>query len=160
MTEWTEEDGRAGGRLAKAKKRAAENLVFPVAANGDLNPSEDIGHEVDEFVQGQLQKGLAKGTARTYQLGWDRWCWWTHCQGWESPYLLGESKMERIKDENQLLTFAGYLAWSGLAPGTIRQTLFALQSAHKRRRGRPARGGHEDLDLAGGPAARAAASAP
>jgi hypothetical protein len=40
--------------------------------------------------------------------------------------------MERIKDENQLLTFAGYLAWSGLAPGTIRQTLFALQSAHKR----------------------------
>ena len=132
LKEWTEEDGRAGGRLAKAKKRAAESLVFPVAANGDLNPLEDIGHEVDEFVQDQLQKGLAKGTARTYQLGWDRWCWWTHCQGWESPYLLGESKMERIKDENQLLTFAGYLAWSGLAPGTIRQTLFALQSAHKR----------------------------
>jgi len=123
---------RRGRPSAKAKKRAAESLVFPVAANGDLNPLEDIGHEVDEFVQGQLQKGLAKGTARTYQLGWDRWCWWTHCQGWESPYLLGESKMERIKDENQLLTFAGYLAWSGLAPGTIRQTLFALQSAHKR----------------------------
>ena len=28
--------------------------------------------------------------------------------------------------------FAGYLAWSGLAPGTIRQTMFAVQSAHKR----------------------------
>ena len=57
-----EDTERAGGRLAKAKKRAAECLILPLNHAVDPNPLDEIGHEIDEFVQDRLQHGLAKGT--------------------------------------------------------------------------------------------------
>jgi hypothetical protein len=38
----------------------------------NLNPLEETGREVDESVHGQLQRGLAKGTTKTYEPGQER----------------------------------------------------------------------------------------
>ena len=129
-----DEDAQAGGglRLARARRHLAESYVRPTVFAGELQPLVEVGHEVEEFVQEQLHQNLARGTQLTYQAGWDRWCWWAVRQGCDTPYLTGETKRERIADEDQLLTFSGYLAWCGLAPGTIRQALFAIQGVHKR----------------------------
>ena len=97
-----------------------------------LDPLQEIGAEVEEHVADRLKGGLALGTAASYQVGWERWCWWARRQQWTTPYLLSESKAEKMRDEATVLAFAGYLSWPGLSAATVRQHMFAMQAAHKR----------------------------
>ena len=45
--------------------------------------------------------------------------------------MSGESHTEKAQDGTHLLAFAGYFSWFGLASGTVRPHLLAVQAAHK-----------------------------
>ena len=91
---------------------------------------EGIGGLVEAFVQEQLGGGVATSTARIYNADWAKWCMWARRHEWVTPYLMGDTKKEKAEDESKLLAFAGYLAWIGASPSTVRRTLFAIQGAH------------------------------
>ena len=111
---------------------AAHLVDESVGPGQSMDPLLDIGTEVEELVEEQLRGGIATGTARTYQRGWEKWRLWARRHGWASPYMMGETRKERAEDEVRLLSFAGYLTWLGASPATVRQALFAIQGAHKR----------------------------
>ena len=48
----------------------------PVAALFALDPLAEVGAEVEDYVAQKTMTGIADGTAATYQLGWELWCWW------------------------------------------------------------------------------------
>jgi len=132
LEEEEEETRCAGGRLQDAKRRAAESTCRPQGTAVGLDPLAEIGEEVADLVADKMHGDQAAGTARAYTQHWARWRWWATQHRWQSPYLMGETKWEKIRDEECLLAFAGFLAWLGFATGTIKQSLFAIRAEHKR----------------------------
>ena len=130
-----EVETRAGGRRKlpmAARAVAAAHLVGTRPRQPPITSLTDVGAEVEEHVAQKMSSGLARGTAYSYQKAWDHWCWWAKQHGWATPYLWGETRAEKVEDEVKMLSFAGFLAWLGHSPGTVRQHVFALQAAHKR----------------------------
>ena len=130
-----EEARRVGGRRKlpiAARATAAAHLVGARPRSVPITSLTEVGAEVEEHVAQKMCSGLAKGTAYSYQKAWDHWCWWAKRHGWVTPYLWGETRAEKVEDEVKMLSFAGFLAWLGHSPGTVRQHVFALQAAHKR----------------------------
>ena len=75
--------------------------------------------------------GGAFGPKSLYRPCWDRWVWYTYCQGLWTPLLIGKTPAEGIRDEDLVLLWVGYLKLLNKDGGTIRTAAFALQSAHK-----------------------------
>jgi len=126
------QDARCGGKLEAARTRAAQSYVRNKGTAVGTDPLGDVGEEIADLVADKLHGNLAPGTAKVYKMQWDRWKWWATCHKWDSFYLTGESKSEKIADEEAILTYMGFLTWLGFSPGTVKQALFAVRDEHKR----------------------------
>lgn len=150
-SEGASEARRTGGRRnhAKTKRESQQRAaVAPQAVRpGAVGPAGvagatakvqqkagagDVGGVVEDFVRDRLGGGVAEATARIYNSDWAKWCLWARRHRWVTPFLMGDTKREKSEDEGKLLAFAGYLAWLGSSPATVKRTLFAVQGAHKR----------------------------
>ena len=73
---------------------------------------------------------LADGTRATYRGGWRSWLLWRQLRG-DPPCLQGETRDERLADEDDLIRYVVHLYNTmGLRATTIRQRLFAIRYAH------------------------------
>ena len=123
-------------RVAKAVQRLVR-LTNP----GALAPGaqladplrEDQGallQELEAYAAEAVMAKLADGTRKGYDVGWRHWVQFRELQN-KSPFLAGETRAEMRQDENDLLTYVGFLSKiMKRTPGTILQKLFAIKFAH------------------------------
>ena len=145
--EENEAAAHAGGARGapKAKGKKARRTVQEAMDRGFIDPegtgrplSEEgppqglrpnVGAAVEAFVEEKQKGRYAEGTKESHKRGWARWTEWRDYR--RAPrYLVGETKAERMADEEELLLWGGYLGWLGRAPGTLATYLFAVQRGH------------------------------
>ena len=80
---------------------------------------------LDRLATEAMLAKLAEGTRDTYRNGWRNWLLWRRLRG-RSPYLQGETRDDRLEDEDDLIRFVVYLHQVMLRRATtICQRLFA-----------------------------------
>ena len=139
-TPGAEEQRRAGARPARAKQGlsaarvAAASLCTPAGGPRGFVPLEDpldIEHEVREYTCDKLTGRLAASTAGNYQREWERWCWACRCRGLP-PLLCGRTVEEKVRDEDRVLAYLGFLGWLGKSGSAVKGALIAVQGGHRR----------------------------
>ena len=128
---------RRGKRTPRSRSAPAPYLAKPAAwrLGGHRPPTLDgNGHKrvegLDRLATEAMLSKLAEGTRDTYRNGWRNWLLWRRLRG-QSPYLQGETRDDRLEDEDDLIRFVVYLYQvMGRRATTIRQRLFAIRYAH------------------------------
>ena len=128
------EDWRAGGRRKKADPSEVAEKVskqFVTAVGLQVRPFHgEVKERIDEWLEENMCGDKAPATEKAYANAWTKWQAWARRQGWLSEYL--DRNQDVVERENRLLGYVGYLGWLGASANTIRQSLFAIKTAHKR----------------------------
>ena len=75
-------------------------------------------------------EAMAFGTTKTSNYAWEQRGQYCRLRGTE-PYLTGETRGEKLRDEEELLLFIVHLGVTmGRASGTVLQKLFGIRQGH------------------------------
>ena len=125
---------RAGGRRKKSDPSEVAEKVskqFVTALGLQVRPFHgEVKERIDEWLEENMCGDKAPATEKAYANAWAKWQAWARRQGWLSEYL--DRNQDVVERENRLLGYVGYLGWLGASANTIRQSLFAIKTAHKR----------------------------
>ena len=77
------EKARSNRRAQQAREREAQSLINPLGVDGipvggpPVRPG-DLDEEIEAWLAENMTGDIAKGTAATYQRGWEKWLWWAN----------------------------------------------------------------------------------
>ena len=125
---------KAGGRRSKkTPEEVAEKVAHGLVTGIGLQVRPFCGEvrdRVEEWLEENMTGDKSAATERAYAGAWSKWKAWARRQGWLSEYL--DRTEDAVERENKLLAYIGYLGWLGASVNTIRQSIFAIKTAHKR----------------------------
>ena len=129
---------RVGGRSARAKNPEDRKLVTPVLLGDERDrffdsvglPGENLLQRLDQTGQEAVLSKLADSTRRSYGAGWKQWATFMSGTG-VSPFLQGETRIEKQADEERLIRFVVFLhQHTGRTAQGIKQRLSGIRYAH------------------------------
>ena len=107
---------------------ARSRLQFPEGAPQLGGP--DYGRWLEGQKLEAIMMRLSEGTRSGYEGGWRQWVTFRTARG-EPPWLEGRDREERKRNEDDLITYAVFLARvMGRTEGTVKQKFFAVRYAH------------------------------
>ena len=120
-------------RKGRARSAPAPTLVKPAAwrPGGRRPPPADprqlcSERDLDRVATDAMLAKLADGTRATYRGGWRSWLLWRQLRG-DSPYLQGETRDERLADEDDLIRYVVHLYNTNYGPPIVYHQAAALR---------------------------------